>query len=195
MTNPKTFLIVLQGHKESEQVASECLASAKKFDWEIEIFPAINGNTITDQTWKDYGLKNSRHRPADLTQKGTQGCFLSHWTLWNRCVELNKTIVVLEQDSIIGGYYPAIPKTNGIIKLHPEYGVEEDPISGTWTPSTHAYYIEPLTAKQIIEFVKTHGWMAVDVLLGSNVVDVYHTSPELVGRQNKFSTTVNLPDQ
>jgi hypothetical protein len=33
------------------------------------------------------------------------------------------------------------------------------------------------------------------VLLGSNVTDIYHTSPTLVNRQNKFSTTIELPTQ
>ena len=193
--NPKTYLIVLEKHPPSEQLAAECLISAKKFNWDVEVFPAVNGNTITEQTWLDYGLKISGHRPADLKYKGTQGCFLSHWTLWNRCVDLNTPVVILEQDAIIEGYYPTIPETNGIIKLHPAYNVEEDTISGTWTSSTHAYYIEPKTAKHVIEFVKNNGWMAVDVLLGSNVVDIYHTNPVLVNRQNKFSTTINLPSQ
>jgi hypothetical protein len=75
------------------------------------------------------------------------------------------------------------------------YYSEESDISGIWTSSTHAYYINPTTAKQVIDFVKIHGWMAVDVLLGSNVADIYHTNPTLVNRQNKFSTTVNLPNQ
>lgn len=191
--NPKAFLIVLENHQPSEHLAEECLLSAKKYNWNVEVFPAVNGNTITEQTWVDYGLKNSGHRPADLKYKGAQGCFLSHWTLWNRCVDLNTPIIILEQDAVIEGRYPTITDINGIIKLHPMYNVEEDPISGTWTSSTHAYYINPTTAKKIINFVKTRGWMAVDVLLGSNVVDIYHTSPILVNRQNKFSTTVNLP--
>jgi GR25 family glycosyltransferase involved in LPS biosynthesis len=193
--NPKMYLIVLENHLPSKQLAAECLLSAKKFNWDVEVFSAINGSTITEQTWLDYGLKNSGHRPGDLMYKGVQGCFLSHWTLWHRCIDINEPIVILEQDAVIEGYYPTIIKTDGIIKLHPVYYVEEDTISGTWTSSTHAYYINPTTAKQVIKFVKTHGWMAVDVLLGSNVTDIYHTSPTLVNRQNKFSTTIELPTQ
>jgi glycosyl transferase family 25 len=190
---PKVYLIVLEKHLPSEQLAKECLLSAKKFNWSIEVFSAINGNTITEQTWLDYGLKSSGHRPADLMYKGAQGCFLSHWTLWHRCIDLNEPIIILEQDAVIEGYYPVIPDTDGIIKLHPMYYSEESDISGIWTSSTHAYYINPTTAKQVIDFVKIHGWMAVDVLLGSNVADIYHTNPTLVNRQNKFSTTINLP--
>jgi GR25 family glycosyltransferase involved in LPS biosynthesis len=113
--------------------------------------------------------------------------------LWNRCVELNEPIIVLEQDSIIENYYSPILDTNGIVKLHTEYWDATDPISGRWTGSTHAYYITPLIARQIIKFVKVHGWMAVDVLFGDKLAPIYHTTPTLVSRQNKFSTTVDLP--
>ena len=48
----------------------------------------------TDHNWIDPILK------TPLT-KGEVGCFLSHWHLWNKCIEKNEPIIVLEDDAIL----------------------------------------------------------------------------------------------
>ena len=32
-------------------------------------------------------------------------CFLSHIKAWKRCIELNKTVIVMEDDAVINSYF------------------------------------------------------------------------------------------
>ena len=73
---------------------------AKKIDFEF--FDAVDGrsgdNAALPNYSDDYCVRTWR-RP--LTQ-GEVGCFASHYRLWKRCLELNETIIVLEDDIVIG---------------------------------------------------------------------------------------------
>ena len=70
-----------------------------------EVFNAVDGRTFDydvlvnmgfdiDHSWIDPILKTK------LT-KGEVGCFLSHWKLWEKCIELDEPILVLEDDAVI----------------------------------------------------------------------------------------------
>ena len=121
--------------------------------------------------------------------------FFSHWNLWNKCVELDSPIIILEHDAIIQGKFTDL-KSNGIIKLHEHYKpkkIRYDEHTGNWSTSGHAYYITPLAAKSLIDFSKSIGGIPVDILMGDKVVTVEHLgAPELVSRQNTYSSTTNL---
>lgn len=194
-SQPKTFVIALKGHKVSEQQVTECLASAKKFNWHVEIAWGVNGNLITDNTWVKENIKPRLDKPT-MGKPGVQGCFLSHWGLWNKCVTINQPIIILEHDAIIQDYWHPIDITESVIKLHRYYKQKNpkyDDDSGLWSPSGHAYCITPELATKLINFVKIHGAYEVDRLIGSNVVGLTHLGkPSLVERQNSFSTTTHL---
>ena len=48
----------------------------------------------TDKWWRDPLLKRT------LT-KGEVGCFISHWRLWEECVQKGEPILVLEDDAVL----------------------------------------------------------------------------------------------
>ena len=60
------------------------------FDYDV----LVNMGFDIDHSWIDPILKTK------LT-KGEVGCFLSHWKLWEKCIELNEPILVLEDDAVI----------------------------------------------------------------------------------------------
>ena len=72
----------------------------KKFDKlnkeyiEYEYFDAIDGNTIGKNT-------NIIKQNASNYSNGALGCALSHLRLWNKCIELNKPIVIMEDDVFV----------------------------------------------------------------------------------------------
>lgn len=79
---------------------------------QYEIFEAIDGSKInhsllvenwfdTNKNWIDPILN------THLTY-GEVGCFLSHYYLWIKCLELNKPILILEDDAIIGDRFSLI---------------------------------------------------------------------------------------
>lgn len=189
---PKTFVIAIKGHAVSEKQLQDCLDSGKKYGWHIETFWGVDGRTITDNTWTTEGIFPRLDKPT-MTKPGVQGCFLSHWNLWKKCVDLNEPIIILEHDAIIQNFWNPIKIDNSVIKLHRYYKQKNpkyDDDSGLWSPSGHAYCILPIHAKKLIEFVKRHGAFEADRLLGNKVVEVEHLGkPSLVERQNSYSTT------
>lgn len=195
-TQPKTFVIVLDNIEISELQFKDCQESAIKFNWNIERFSAIKGTDITEQSWKDIDVKPLYYKRT-MESPGVWGCFFSHFTLWNRCVEINEPIIILEHDSVIQGYWNGIEISNELIKLHRQYKTTRfDEDSGNWTKSSHAYCILPNHAKRLIEFSRNVGAFALDVMLGSNVLPFKHLnskkSKSLVERQHTFSTTNEL---
>lgn len=194
---PKTFVIALKGHPISMPQLNNCLLSAKTHGWEIEVFWATNGKTLSLESWNSIGVKPLLHK-GSMDKLGTWGCFFSHWNLWNKCVELNEPIIILEHDAIIESVWKELEITDSVIKLHEPVFSDDptwkypDPDSGWGTCSTHAYCITPEHAEKLINFVKRVGGYATDRIIASYVVNVKHTTPTIVGAKHIYSTTENL---
>lgn len=192
---PKTFVIAIKGHPVSESQLQDCLASAEKFGWTVEVFWGINGNTLTENSWKEIGVTPLLNKPT-MNRKGTWGCFFSHWTLWNRCVEIDEPIIVLEHDAIIQESWRTIEIDEAMIKLHRYYkqkNLKYDNDSGLWSPSTHAYCILPKHAEKLINFSRAVGGFETDRMMGDRVLKVEHLGkPSMIERQDSYSTTENL---
>lgn len=191
---PKAFVIAVKDHPISESQLRDCLDSAEKFNWNVEVSWGVNGRTITDDIWKQEGLFPRLDKPS-MDRPGVQGCFLSHWNLWKKCLELNEPIIILEHDALILKEWSPIEITDSIIKLHRIYSNKKEKIdidTGQWNKSGHAYCITPNHASKLINFSKKHGAIVVDILIGTKVVPVVNLKPSWVERQNLFSTTNNI---
>jgi GR25 family glycosyltransferase involved in LPS biosynthesis len=118
--------------------------------------------------------------------------------LWNKCIELNEPIVILEHDAVIQSVWNPIEISNALIKLHERYLTPDsnnwiDADSGQASSSTHAYCITPEHANKLISFAKNVGGYATDRMIGDKVLPVIHMgNPTIVARQNSYSTTENL---
>lgn len=192
---PRTFVIAIKGHPVSEQQLQDCLETAKKFNWNVEVFWGVNGNTLTEQSWAEIGVNPLLNKPT-MNRKGTWGCFFSHWMLWNKCVELNEPIIVLEHDAVIMEEWNPIEIDDYMVKLHRYYKQKNpkyDDDSGLWSPSTHAYCILPAHATQLINFARSVGGYETDRMMGDKVLKVKHLGkPSMIERQDSYSTTENL---
>lgn len=190
---PKTFVIALKDHLVSQKQLDDCIASGKKYGWQLETFWGIYGNTLTSESWADKKIT------CYMDRAGQQGCFFSHLLLWERCINLNEPIIVLEHDAVIQDLWKPIDVVNSLIKLHRHYRKDPmsnkwvHPVTGRWSPSTHAYCLTPNHAKTLISSAQRLGAFPADVFMGSNVINVKLLGePELVARQNTFSTTGHL---
>ena len=74
---------------------------------QYERFDAIDGKKITYDKLKKLGYDTDSNwiDPILKTRltSGEVGCFLSHYNLWKKCIELDVPICVLEDDGIISG--------------------------------------------------------------------------------------------
>jgi GR25 family glycosyltransferase involved in LPS biosynthesis len=96
----KAFVIRLKGIETSEALALDCIESGKQHGLEITPFDGIyRQENIDFQTerlgvnpWKK-GLKKGR--------LGVKGCFLSHYSLWLKSIELNEPLIIFEHDGYV----------------------------------------------------------------------------------------------
>ena len=111
----KAFAIVVPDNKISISGFNELKESYEKYGHEdgLEMHEAIElnkvegycgGNGLTwNYPWEGQeldmksGMLKSAYQTAD--KKKRMSCFLSHWYLWQKCKNLNETILILEHDS------------------------------------------------------------------------------------------------
>ena len=187
----KSFVIRLSDFPDSVKWSAKAYDSAKANNWDIHFFEGVDGRK---ETLRDYNIKiNSRYKKSikAFERIGTVGCFLSHYKLWQRCVELNETICILEHDTVVNKPLN-IKSFDEVLKLikGPE---TKGSYLGNWWASGAAYCITPNGANKILNFVSTYGAMPADIMLNTGIVNLafdenHHVSID----QNNFSFTWDL---
>lgn len=99
----KSFVIYVEGHKDSEHYMQTCINSCDNSNFEAEPFIGVTKDTL-DQ-WSHYlypdlpGARITGMKKESAKLYNTKkACFTNHVRLWNKCIELNEPIAVLEQD-------------------------------------------------------------------------------------------------
>ena len=105
----KAFVITLFNDKYSVQSAENTLKTARQMndDLHIEMVRAVTPDKIKDNTYsypkegetKTYeGMTLVGYKAKDVNKK--IACSLSHMHLWNKCVEMDEPIMILEHDAV-----------------------------------------------------------------------------------------------
>lgn len=129
--NYKAFIIYNKGSMLSRWSAGRTLGTAKRCGVDAELFNGIHKDDHK-RVMRKFGL---RWHPFAETWGATvhnmdavAGCFLSHYSLWKKCIELKEPIMILEHDVEFNDKV-IIPKEygdwDGIINIG-------QPIWGTW---------------------------------------------------------------
>ena len=188
-----TYIISIQGNKVSEQLTQQCLASCEKVGQpNVNVFPAFDatGSKVKVQQ-HDLGLPVGelgsikvpeflqgqaflnflRLKRCDLLM--TQiACFLSHYSLWCMCLDIDRPIVILEHDAVMVKQYLRHNYLNNIVYLG---GTEQQEGGSLHAHDTipphasdhqgldrficraHAYSIDPIMAKNLVSYAIRHG--------------------------------------
>lgn len=215
----KSFHIILKDHKLGEELGNKNIAIAKQFGLNANLFEAVPGNNCT------HLFKQHKVRPPHTRKLGHHGCFMSHFLLWKKCIELNETIVILEHDGVFLRTLPADIEDNflDICRLDSccawKDSYEDDiqsvlnnPI-GYFKPDTfykekafgnfyigqYGYLIKPQAAEKLVKRAKQIGAHAVDMFIGTQVVDIVSVTstivrldPVYLGKGVALSTTDNF---
>lgn len=118
---------------------------------------------------------------------GVVGCFYSHYSLWQRCMELDEPIMIFEDDvKVYRGFQPvewdeilvlALGKTTYLNEPYKTY--LENP-TGTpqalrWRnhsmPGCVGYAIKPYAAKKLVKFWRPY-WTPADNAINSSICDI-----------------------
>lgn len=161
----KSFVITIMDNKRSVQVADRSIMSGKKFGIDIEKFSAVTPTTHDPETYaKSLGIPTAGFKEVYSRYENCLSAFLSHYLLWEKCVNLNETLLILEHDAVIVDNIPVFKQFKHVMNLgKPSYGKAQTPMklgvnpltSKRYFPGAHAYMLTPAGAKLLIDKAKT----------------------------------------
>jgi GR25 family glycosyltransferase involved in LPS biosynthesis len=169
----KSFIIILKDNPKSEKFGNLAIQSGSQLGWNVERFDGIDGRTINNETFKLMNLfinqENKKCRTS-FERPGVRGCFLSHYTLWKKCLEKNQNIGIFEDD-VFFYKQPPIKKFTDILKLE-KLQQGKKYAAGDWWEGAHAYIISPKGAERLINWTLKNGILPADIMLGTNILDI-----------------------
>ncbi|RTZ14646.1 glycosyltransferase family 25 protein [Vibrio aquaticus] len=210
----KVFVISLKRSPERREYIKKQLDD---LGVEFEFFDAVDGRAEPPHPlFENYHYKKRLWLTSGrMPSKGELGCYGSHYLLWQRCVELDEPILIIEDDSEVQPRFkdllPLISEKvleYGFLRLEPEthkctlYEKEKaENYSISFMSNnfggTRSYAIEPMAAKKLL--VQSERWcMPVDNYIGSiylHDMPSYILSPFIVENPEEFGTTIQLGEE
>lgn len=171
----RSFVITIIDNEKSVKVADRCIRSAYNFGLKVEKFKAITPADDPEIIFNTLGLPTRLFRDQYSRYLNVLSCFLSHYHLWLKCVELEQPIIIFEHDAVVVDEIPvnkpfdkllSLGKPSyGNFKIAPKLGVN-NLFSKRYLPGAHAYMLKPFGAKILITAAATMARPA-DVFLNS----------------------------
>lgn len=162
----KHYVITIKDIPQSVEYANRCIKSASNFDMKVEQFDAVTPrNNDVHKMLKDEGISRLGFEEKYSRLDNCIAAFLSHYSLWKRCIELGHNITIFEHDAIIVDKIPDFINFKGCVNLgKPSYGKFQTPKKLGVNPLTskqyfggaHAYRITPSAAKHLVAKAKTN---------------------------------------
>lgn len=213
MAVDKAYIIRVKGHENSEKLARKCADSCGSVGMPYEFWDAYNGtgSEIIPSPHHGQIMKMVKVTDHYLT-RGEVACALSHISLWAKCVEQDKPLVVLEHDTVMVQPYLQHNVFNSICYLgsneqvNQGWGVFPTPPHASEGPNyhficrAHAYAIDPAVAKNMLAHVLKYGINApLDIMLRADVfpihqMGVFAYDDYATSDRKKETTIYNRPD-
>lgn len=114
----KVLYLYNSNSKKSRNNAKSHIKTFESFNgWEVELFDGCSPATFTEVD-KHYNFSNDRgrYKPDNVRFITKKSCFYSHVMMWEKCIEENTPITIVEHDVVCVRDYPeiAIPKRSVI---------------------------------------------------------------------------------
>lgn len=214
----KAFVIRLKGIESSESLALDCIDSGKKHGLEIIPFDGIYGQENIFSKTQEFRIRPFREG-IKKGRVGVQGCFLSHYSLWLYCLEINEPVLVLEQDAMILNLLPKNIEdqfdefllldpfnkfSKSYVKNHNEsHQVDQEVIDYQNTESRkkygvtseyamglQGYIIKPSAAKKLQEKIFTNGYLPADIQCNKDTIQLQTVKSSIVSINKKFYNNI-----
>jgi GR25 family glycosyltransferase involved in LPS biosynthesis len=197
----KNFIISLSKIPASLKTATDLKNQLKSYGEDVELFEGTYGDDAVqmmkdeNRTLHPWGIKGPPEDgiivpvPDDVhLTPGAQGCFYSHYRLWQKCVELNEPIIIWEDDIVLRR--PYIPVEWGDVLVlalgHPSKTEKYrhyldtpkgDPVAADYyqssMPGNCGYAIKPHAAKKIVD-IYSNTYLAAD-----NAINQHHVKIQI----------------
>jgi len=172
MNVESAYIIRIKNNKNSESLAERCANSCDKVKMPYKFWDAYNGiesPILPPDHLKDHVLMNMIKLSDHYMLRGEVAAFLSHVSLWVRCLEIDKPIVILEHDAVMIKPYLNHNIYNSICYLGCDEQVNYNwpvlltPPHGSMGPNyhfilrAHAYSIDSAVARHLVSHVLKYG--------------------------------------
>lgn len=187
MSVDKAYIIRVKGNDSSESKAKRCADSCDSIGQSWEYWDAYNGLVESIIEPNHHGQFMNLVKVTDhYMTRGEVACALSHISLWVKCVEQDKPLVILEHDSVMVQPYVNHAVYNSICYLGSNEQVNQGwqvmptPPHASEGPNyhficrAHAYAIDPAIAKNLLAHVLKYGICApLDILIRADVFPIH----------------------
>lgn len=156
----KAYVITIMDNPDSVKAADRCIRSAERNGITVEKFSAItpSEDPVMIATKKGIPVKGFEEKYSRF--ENCISAFLSHFSLWEKCVKDNSTYMILEHDAYFvdtPSVFANFDKAMNIGK--PSYGKPRRPMkiglnpltSKQYFPGAHAYMLKPAGAQAFIK--------------------------------------------
>ena len=162
----KAFIITIMDMPDSVKMAERCAASYEKYmpGHSVELSHAITPSYNPIKIAEVKGIPVNGFKEIYSRFENCISAFLSHYSLWEKCVDLDEPIVIFEHDAVMTQSIPDVSFT-GLLNIgHPSYGKWNTPTtlgvnpltSKRYMPGAHAYVINPKGAEALIRVARSH---------------------------------------
>lgn len=197
----KGYVVTLFNVPESINVAERCIYSGKKFNIDIEMFPAVHKDVAYIEMSKEK-LTLSQFDNSFSDIKAVVGNFVTQYRIWKQIIKNNEPAIVLEHDAIIIDNIPNTIHKGNIVNLgKPSFGKfkEKDkpgiyPLfskAGGYIPGAHGYYVTPIGAQQLVDKAHSNGISPCDIFLNTKNFDIKEIYPWVIEAHDTFTTIQN----
>jgi len=214
MNVDKAYIIRVSGYEPSETLAKRCADSCETAQMPYQYWDAYDGIAGEIKPPSHHGQVMSMIKVTDhYLTRGEVACALSHISLWVKCVEQDKPLVILEHDAVMvqpylgHGVFNSICYLGNNEQVNQGWRVLPTPPHASEGPNyhficrAHAYAVDPAVAKNMLAHVIKYGINApLDILLRADVFplhqvgvfayDVKEDSTTILGRPRDGRSTI-----
>jgi hypothetical protein len=207
----RAYIIRIKNHELSEHKAQQCFSSCQKVGMPVEYWDAYDGtgeDIVPPEPLKNNPVMSMLKVTDHYLVRGEVACALSHISLWAKCVEQDKPLVVLEHDAIMLAPYREHQLFNSIAYLgcteqvNQGWKVHPTPVHGSDGPNyhfllrAHAYCIDPAVAKNMLAYVLKYGiCRSLDAMLRADIFPMHQMSVVAFDNSEGKTSIVNRGEE
>jgi len=158
----KKYVITIINNPDSVEASQKCIESAKKFGYDVEVFPAITPENDVHKLFDYHQLSTDEFLDNHFSRTDpTMACFLSHHALWSVAHHLKEPIMILEHDAVFTSKLPEVEIHRLVNFGKPSFGTFDLPPfeglfnlfskGGQYLGGAHAYAVSPEGAGMLLE--------------------------------------------
>ena len=180
-----TYVISLPNNQTSQRLTKRCTDSMDKIEQKYTVWPGFDGTSgkiiVPDHLKNESYMSWLKLIFTELTPTQV-ACFLSHFSLWCRCLNVDRPIVILEHDAVMIKQYKKHNLYNSIVYLGSYEQFTGSPVYATPPHASdykghlrslcraHAYAIDPAVARSLVSYTIQHGiYQSLDMFVRADL--------------------------